>query len=213
MAAGHEMGWSSANTNALVLPLAASQGWLRRVYTQNVDGLHSYPELGLPAELVVECHGALRDGSIVMYEDPMPSGFDSACKLDFPRIPREPNVDLLLVFGTSLQVAPFCAVPNMAPHGCTRVLVNLCLSHCMVNAFSRRRQSSYYSSDDLNGRCFAPATARLGDWKDVSLRPMWQDRKASQKWPQLLVEGECDAFVKRFFASSEARVRGLHLQE
>ena len=33
------------------------KGWLRRVYTQNVDGLHLHPSLNLPTDLVVECHG------------------------------------------------------------------------------------------------------------------------------------------------------------
>ena len=40
------------------------RGWLRRVYTQNVDGLHLAPELGLPASAVVECPGSFRDGML-----------------------------------------------------------------------------------------------------------------------------------------------------
>ena len=33
------------------------------------------------------------------------------------------DVDLVLVMGTSLQVAPFCALPNLAEKAATRVLV------------------------------------------------------------------------------------------
>lgn len=185
------------------------QGWLQRVYTQNVDGLHLHPDLSMPAHSVFECHGALRDGSIVLYGDALPSAFDSVCKADFPTVPREPSVDLVIVFGTSLQVAPFCALPNMAPRGCTRVLVNRELSACMVNAWSRRIPSGGYYNSYEN---FAPATAHIGDWKNVSLRPLWQDRKASQRWPQLLVESDSDDFVERFFASPEASEIGLALR-
>ena len=47
------------------------RGWLRRVYTSNIDGLHRTSGV-LPAALVVECHGALRDASVVLYGDPLP---------------------------------------------------------------------------------------------------------------------------------------------
>lgn len=111
------------------------QGWLRRVYTQNVDGLHSHPEVGLPSEYVVECHGALRDATIVLNGDSLPQRFDTCCRQDFSKDAgggHDDDVDLVLVFGTSLQVAPFCGVPNMAPTGCSRVLVNRCLADCMT---------------------------------------------------------------------------------
>merc|ERR1712032_490959 len=109
------------------------QGWLKRIYTQNVDGLHSSSELGLPEDLVVECHGALRDGSLVMYDDPMPRLFNLFCKRDFESPSIGQDIDLLLVFGTSLRVAPFCTLPNLVPRGCTRVLVNKDLQHCLRN--------------------------------------------------------------------------------
>mmetsp|Transcript_119042 Transcript_119042/g.210481 ORF Transcript_119042/g.210481 Transcript_119042/m.210481 type:complete len:345 (-) Transcript_119042:157-1191(-) len=107
------------------------QGLLKRVYTQNVDGLHLRPELGLPDNSVVECHGALHDGSIVLYDDPLPKRFDQCCKQDFEAAPAGSEVDLLLVFGTSLRVAPFCTLPNKVPPGCTRVLVNNNMQHCL----------------------------------------------------------------------------------
>lgn len=79
------------------------QGWLRRIYTQNVDGLHVRPELEIPSGLVVECHGALRDASIVLYGDDTPKQFECCCDEDFPC--DNGSVDLLMFFGTSLQVA------------------------------------------------------------------------------------------------------------
>jgi len=178
------------------------QGILRRVYTQNVDGLHVAPELNMPAEKVVECHGALRDGSIVLYGDTLPRRFDSMCKEDFPTASNQCKVDLLLVLGTSLQVAPFCALPNMAPKGCTRVLVCRPLSECMTNNWSKRRDCYYYGNcDDLGGMSM-PSTTALGDWKEASLRPLWTDPKANRRWTQLLVEDWCDDFVERLFVSN-----------
>jgi len=192
------------------------QGWLRRVYTQNVDGLHVHEEVGLPAELVVECHGALRDGSLVLYGDSLPERFERCCREDFLGRPSEgEGVDLLMVFGTSLQVAPFCGVPNMAPRGCARVLVNRSLADCMVNPWTPRprRLGGCYSDRELGGLGAPAATMPVGGRKSVSLRPLWQERRACRRWRQLLVETSCDAFVADFFESAAALSHGRRLRE
>lgn len=153
----------------------------------------------------------MRDGSIVLYGDALPAHFDEYCRCDFPEQQNGPAVDLLLVFGTSLQVAPFCAVPNMAPRGCTRVLVNRDLNACMTNSWSPTKQNGPYGSIDLSGRCFAPRPVLVGG-RNITLRPLWRDRQGSRRWPQLLVESESDSFVQRFFASPEAQAHGLLLR-
>lgn len=187
------------------------QGWLQRIYTQNVDGLHLHTDLGLPRDFVVEVHGALHDGSIVMYGDAIPPRIHTCCRQDFPKQPGESGIDLLMVFGTSLQVAPFCALPNMAPRGCTRVLVNMDLQVCMVNDWSpSRMHASPYADGGLWGVARTPTAARIGG-RDAQLQPLWRDLKARKKWPQLLVEGDCDAFVQRFFDSPEALASALTL--
>lgn len=111
-----------------------NRGWLTTVYTQNVDGLHLHQDLQMRRDLIVECHGSLADGSCVLYGDKLPERFDECCSRDFPNF--GPKVDLIMVFGTSLQVAPFCGIPNMALKGCTRVLVNRNLSDCMTNQWN-----------------------------------------------------------------------------
>ena len=175
------------------------QGWLRRVYTQNVDGLHTHPSLNLPQELVVECHGSLlNEGeTLVRYGDKLPDHFFESCARDFDLHSNSNKVDLLLVMGTSLQVAPFCAVPNLAQRGCVRVLVNRDLQDCVRNDFSSNNQ--YLSS-----------SIRLGGRKSVSLRPLWTGRKGNSKWRQCLIESDCDAFVEAFFAY--CREKGLELE-
>ncbi|CAJ1422433.1 unnamed protein product [Effrenium voratum] len=163
------------------------QGWLRRVYTQNVDGLHTHPSLELPRELVVECHGSIR-GAVVLYGDPMPHRFYDAAT-DFA------DVDLVLVMGTSLQVAPFCALPNLAEKAATRVLVNQNLEDCRFNAWSNRREPMAL---DLGGGMARICTTRIGS-RVVKLQPLWWDRRGGSRWHQLLVEGCCDEFVDDFF--------------
>lgn len=202
------------------------QGWLRRIYTQNVDGLHTHPELRMAAGMVVECHGSFRDGSCVLYGDPMPDSVDETCRRDFG--PESSPVDLVLVVGTSLQVAPFCAVPNLAKKGCARVLVNACLQDCLTNGFSRcggprvqdsierssRSCSLYDDCDDSMYRAQAQvSTARLGGWKAVTLRPLWRSREGDKRWRQLLIEARCSEFVERFFCSEAARARGFQLDD
>ena len=183
------------------------RGALRRVYTQNVDGLHTHSSLGMPEEAVVECHGATRDGSLVLYGDPLPKRFYDCCDLDFPTTTsgRGGKVDLLLTFGSSLQVAPFCAVPNMTPRGSVRVLVNRSLRDCLRNEFCTPLGASRRYGMVNTHR------ARIGSRKDVPLRSMWTGREGNKKWRQLLVEEDCDAFVDRFFGSSHAVERGLGL--
>jgi len=188
------------------------QGWLRRIYTQNVDGVHLHPDVGVPPDLVVECHGALRDDSVVMYGDRLPARFRECCRADFALRAGGSATDLVLVLGTSLQVAPFCALPNMAPSGCARVLVSLNLSDCLVNDWSPRRRCGH--DDGLGGSSTVTCASavQLGDRRRVSLRPLWQDRKAGRRWEQLLVQASCDSFVSSFFASPAAQARGLALQ-
>jgi len=44
-----------------------------------------------------------------------------------------------------------------------------------------------------------------GNAKHVSLRPLWNDRKANKKWSHHLVESDCDEFVRHFFQSAAAK--------
>mmetsp|Transcript_39112 Transcript_39112/g.126458 ORF Transcript_39112/g.126458 Transcript_39112/m.126458 type:complete len:384 (-) Transcript_39112:47-1198(-) len=179
------------------------RGWLRRIYTQNVDGLHTHESLVADEsaagfrEKVVEVHGALHDASIVLYGDPLPPRFFEAVRADFDR-PAE-AVDLMLVIGTALQVAPFCAVPNLAPSGATRVLINRCLADAMRNDWSRSAAKRFdmgcYGS---SGGMVACTTTKLAG-RDVSLRPKWGGHGRSQQWDEALIEDESDAVVERFF--------------
>ena len=90
------------------------KGWLTRVYTQNIDGLELHPEIMSKlsinpneySEKIVQAHGSMRNGSVVLYGDKLPPRFYKACEDDFNN--TENPVDLVLVMGTSLQVAPFC---------------------------------------------------------------------------------------------------------
>mmetsp|Transcript_54320 Transcript_54320/g.118158 ORF Transcript_54320/g.118158 Transcript_54320/m.118158 type:complete len:113 (+) Transcript_54320:1-339(+) len=68
------------------------QGWLRRVYTQNIDGLHTHPSVDLERDYVVECHGSLRDGTCVLYGDPIRAETDIAAVRDFDLVGPFPGV-------------------------------------------------------------------------------------------------------------------------
>jgi NAD-dependent SIR2 family protein deacetylase len=121
---------------------------LLRNYSQNIDGLEYLAEL--PNEKLVECHGHFRTASciecqtpstdcekviltsndvpkclvcgglvkpdIVFFGEGLPNKFHSL-------LPRDVGqADLLLVMGTSLQVAPVSMIPDMVD--CKRVLLN-----------------------------------------------------------------------------------------
>merc|ERR1712087_381252 len=75
---------SAAPTDCqFLLALLARKGFLRRVYTQNVDGMHQ--RAGVPSGKVVEAHGSLMSGNVVLYDDPLPASFYAALQEDFPR--------------------------------------------------------------------------------------------------------------------------------
>jgi NAD-dependent SIR2 family protein deacetylase len=132
------------------LKLLSDKGLLLRNYSQNIDGLEFLA--GLPAEELVECHGHFRtaaciecgkaaDGKqvkdtivqegktpkcekcgsnvkpdIVFFGESLPARFHRLLKDDIKK------ADLLLVMGTSLQVAPVSMIPDMV--NCNRVLLN-----------------------------------------------------------------------------------------
>ena len=132
------------------LKLLSKKGLLLRNFSQNIDGLEFLA--GLPAEELVECHGHFRTAScidcgkagdatevkntivikgktpickhcggnikpdIVFFGESLPDRFHRLLKQDMVK------ADLLLVMGTSLQVAPVSMIPDMVH--CNRVLFN-----------------------------------------------------------------------------------------
>eukprot|EP00908_Phaeocystis_cordata_P012596 Transcript_23577.p1 GENE.Transcript_23577~~Transcript_23577.p1 ORF type:complete len:368 (+),score=100.30 Transcript_23577:92-1105(+) len=204
-------GWADAQPQAAHRFCAwlHRRGMLRRVYTQNVDGLHTHPSLGLPAELVVEVHGNLFDNSLVLYGDQVRPRLATCAAADFSERRRGgdgPPVDLVLVMGTSLQVAPFCALPNLAPPGCTRVLVNRRLADALTNDWCAPAHGGLDAAAGLydSGGLYGGGLARLSSsiklaGRPVTLRPKWG--REGKVWRQLLVEDECEAFLGRMCAS------------
>mmetsp|Transcript_20070 Transcript_20070/g.42432 ORF Transcript_20070/g.42432 Transcript_20070/m.42432 type:complete len:490 (-) Transcript_20070:1420-2889(-) len=132
------------------IKVLADKGLLLRIYSQNIDGLEFLAEI--PEDKLVECHGHFRTAScidchkpadaekvksaivdrgvtpkcsycggsvkpdIVFFGEGLPNRFHKLLKRDMPK------ADLLLVMGTSLQVAPVSMIPDMVR--CNRVLFN-----------------------------------------------------------------------------------------
>mmetsp|Transcript_37511 Transcript_37511/g.90993 ORF Transcript_37511/g.90993 Transcript_37511/m.90993 type:complete len:192 (+) Transcript_37511:2882-3457(+) len=132
------------------LKLLSDKGLLLRNYSQNIDGLEHLA--GIPEEELVECHGHFRSSSciecgaqadpdrvkntivkkgsvpkcencggnvkpdIVFFGESLPDRFHKLLRKDVK------EADLLLIMGTSLQVAPVSLIPNMV--NCNRVLFN-----------------------------------------------------------------------------------------
>lgn len=173
------------------------QGWLRRVYTQNVDGL--YQQAGLKPELLVEFHGSLLKNDVVLYGDNIPDACLKQVELDFIKNPVP--VDLVIVMGTSLQVAPFCAIPNLVNKDCIRVLVDRDPKNAFTNSFTRTNSQGEYVDYDHN---YGGSYVKFGRRK-VTLRSHWNDRQA--KWKsQHIVPDNCDHWCNEImaaFASAE----------
>ena len=132
------------------LKVLSDKGLLLRIYSQNIDGLEFLA--GIPEDKLVECHGHFRTAScidchrvadpeavkktivedgktplcnycggnvkpdIVFFGEQLPDKFYQLLKKDLPQ------ADLLMIMGTSLNVAPVSQIPNMVR--CNRVLFN-----------------------------------------------------------------------------------------
>ena len=172
-----------------------NQGWLTRVYTQNIDGLELHPDvLELSCDVsgysnsIVQAHGSMRDGTVVLYGDKLSTKFYDACEADF-NSPENP-VDLVMVMGTSLQVAPFCSIPNLVPKTATRVIVD-------PNPSRVISLNSWSTTTKLAGR-------------DVELGSLWN--KSTDGWEnEVLVKSTSDDFVRKFFDSPGAAEKGWSL--
>jgi len=132
--------------------LLEQKGILRRIYTQNIDGLEALA--GVSVDKLVECHGHFRSSSCTKCKQPMPiddcyasivkrglapvcSGCEGFVKPDIVFFGEElpsrfqdlidqdmAECDLLLVVGTSLLVMPVAGIPSWVARSCPRVLLN-----------------------------------------------------------------------------------------
>lgn len=163
------------------------KGWLRRVYTQNVDGL--YTDAGLDSNRLVEFHGNLKDDNVVYYEDPISlvnlKRLKNDHKLEFT---ENDYCDLLIVMGTSLKVSPFKAIPNMVNKKCVRVIVDINLDNCTetVRRYKPKGSIEEYST-------FKSPSPTFKFYRKVSSKSKWYDNHS--KWKeQYLLEMNCSEF-------------------
>ena len=160
------------------------KGWLKRVYTQNIDGLHQ--KAGLPEELVVEYHGSLLKNNVVLYGDKIHDNVTRQTIADFI---DSKSTDLMLIMGTSLQVAPFCCIPNLVPKSCTRVLINIKPQDAFKNNWLNTRKFS----DEMYNLGPGSSTIKIGS-RLVTLKPQWGKHS---KWKdQHIITSDCDKWVE-----------------
>jgi NAD-dependent SIR2 family protein deacetylase len=93
-------------------------GILKRVYTQNIDGL--YQKIGVPQDKIVEVHG--NTDNVIRFGDSISNDVMSMIHQDF--IDDVKDIDCIIIMGTSLKVYPFAALPNMVGKKCARYIVN-----------------------------------------------------------------------------------------
>ena len=132
----------------------------------------------------------MRDDTVVFYDDPLPEKFYKTLEIDFKCGFGDVPVDLILVMGTSLQVSPFCAIPNLAPKSATRVLVD-------PNPGQVLSLNPWTIKIELAGR-------------QVELCSLW--KKEESRWEnELLIESTSDNFVQKFFESPTSLKKGFSL--
>jgi NAD-dependent deacetylase len=145
-----DFGRAEPNAGHLALARMAREGRLRKVITQNIDGLHQ--RAGLPPELLIEIHGNVREArcldcratmsfaevrAIIDATDAPPQcgcgGPIKAAMISFgERLPEDAvreawasasEADLFLVIGSSLQVQPAAGLPLQAKRSGARLAI------------------------------------------------------------------------------------------
>lgn len=132
--------------------LLDKKGLLKRVYTQNIDGLEAVA--GVNPDKLVECHGHFRSASCISCRSIYDADLCKASMVEKNEAPScnvcggvvKPDItffgevmpqrfaqlihedcasaDLVIVLGTSLMVAPVANIPDWISNNCTRLLVN-----------------------------------------------------------------------------------------
>ena len=161
----------------------SDSGRLVRIYTQNIDGLHQ--AAGVPAEKVVEFHGNWKTG-VTFFGASISEEALATVKEDL--IVNVDQVDLVLVLGTSLQVFPFAALPNMVRKTCARIIVSRDLSY-IPRPSRKQPQTGFSNVINVCGQ-------------KVTTKPIWIDRRYTRegiylsKWRnQYMLEMDCDGFA------------------
>lgn len=172
------------------------KGYLKRVYTQNVDRL--YLKAGLPKEKLVEFHGYIdfKDDQIidkiVYYGDDIDYLSKNQLQKDFI---ETNDVDCMLVMGTSLQVSPFCSIPNLVNKDCTRVLVDTNPENAFKNSWTKARSEMLGFHSPPTQKSFIKVGQGMYS-RLVSLRPEWEKPKIWKD--QYIIRSDCDLFSKNF---------------
>eukprot|EP00804_Cyclotella_cryptica_P005767 CCRYP_000090-RA/>CCRYP_000090-RA protein AED:0.05 eAED:0.05 QI:192/1/1/1/1/1/4/798/354 len=180
--------------------LLEEKGLLKRVYTQNIDGLEAVA--GVNPDKLVECHGHFRSASCIACRTRYDANLCKTSMLEKGEAPScnncggliKPDIvffgevmpnrfsqlvhddvastDLIIVMGTSLLVAPVANVPDWVPNSCPRLLIN----REIVGSFRHNK------SDDviLEGDCDEGVRklCRLAGW-EAELDQMFSDSHTS----------------------------------
>ncbi|KAL3898714.1 MAG: hypothetical protein SGARI_006614, partial [Bacillariaceae sp.] len=165
------------------------KGILRRIYTQNIDGLEAIA--GVSTGKLVECHGHFRSSSCIKCRSPMEINACRDVMVENTKVPIctkcgsfvKPDIvffgeelpsrfqellsddtdaaDLLVVMGTSLMVMPVAGIPNWVAKDCPRLLVN----RERVGNFLRIQSRDVF----LEGECDDGVRdlSRLVGWEDL----------------------------------------------
>lgn len=155
------------SVSCCLLALLERKGLLRRVYSESAAAL--LHRAGVSAAKVVEVRGPGDRGGEKLCSS---AAFLEALAGDFPRDSAKDRCDLMLVLGSSLQEAPFCAVPNLATRSVARALVTRNPFACMSNPFSAdigtMTGKGRHSQFSVSHGC----SLRVGK-RRVTLRPQW----------------------------------------
>lgn len=161
---------------------------LRRVYTQNIDGLEAVA--GVSEETLVECHGHFRSSACIKCRTPFDAKLCQSTMIDKGEAPTcnscggpvKPDIvffgevmpsrfsdlvhydvassDLVIVLGSSLMVAPVCSIPDWVKSNVPRLLIN----RDLVGTFCRGKGTDVFMEGDCDDS--VRQLCRLVGWEE-----------------------------------------------
>jgi len=162
-----------------------------KVITQNIDGL--YIKAGLiSGENLIEFHGS-NTTNIMLYDDVID---DNTAELAYEWTKM---ATVIIVMGTSLQVKPFAALPNVPSKTCLRILVDTNPSSHKNNMWTKHGTKYEYTSEYGMSKC---TFVEFPGKHKVTLRTEWGSKSNSRKYKRSYIfNSDCDTWCKQLIAA------------
>ncbi len=103
---------------------------------------------------------------------------------------QEDECDCIIVLGSTLQTAPFCAIPNMVKQSCLRILVRDNVNLCFSNRWSDNKKHNIVDCTNQIDHNYKPCINTFIKVKKqkISILPKWRKNEGTKYKQQMIFD-------------------------